>query len=136
MLENFNHSIIFFDGVCNLCNQFIDFTIKRDTKRQYRYASLQSGLGQQILDLYKFPKDNLKTIILIENGIMYQKSEAVLRVVSTFGGSYKLAHMLLKIPRAIRDTVYMLFSNNRYLIFGKKDSCRLPTAEERELFLE
>lgn len=128
--------VIFFDGVCNLCNQFVDFMIHLDKRQIYRYASLQSDLGQYVLQQNRLSTQNLKTILLLQNGKIYQKSDAVIRILVGLGGIYRLARFLRIMPQFIRDAVYTFVSSNRYLFFGKKETCRLPSADEKARFLD
>lgn len=128
-----NTSVLFFDGVCNLCNRTVDFLVRRDKKRLLRYAPLQGPSAASLL--HESMIEALPSVVLLENGKAYQRSTAVLRAVSKLGGLWPLAKALLVIPAPIRDVVYDFIGRNRYRWFGKRDSCRLPTQEERELFL-
>ncbi len=135
-MNNFqNHSLILFDGVCNLCNGFVQFVIERDKKGRFLFASLQSEVAQNILKSFDFSMDELKTIVLIENEKIYLRSRAVLRIASQLGGAWKLSAMLYVLPSFISDAVYNLISKYRYKLFGKKDSCMIPTPELEARFL-
>jgi predicted DCC family thiol-disulfide oxidoreductase YuxK len=130
MQQNKDNNIVFFDGVCSLCNGVVDFIMKRDKKKVFRFTSLQS----------EYSKENLKnieldTIVYISNEKIYTKSKAVLEILSTLGGLWKLSLMLKLIPSFILDIGYDLISKNRYVWFKKKDTCRIPTKEEKERFL-
>lgn len=126
-------SIILFDGVCNLCNGTIDFVIKRDRKRKYRYASLQSEIGAKVAG--SFSVGGMETILLVEDGRTYDRSSAILRIMKGLGGVYLLLFSLIIIPKFLRDFVYKIVARNRYRWFGTRDSCRLPSPDERALFL-
>ncbi len=133
-----NHSsdnIIFFDGICNLCNSSIDFVIKRDKKRQFKYASLQSQTAKEVLDPGSLDLNNPASFILYYDGKIQRKSSAALFVLTRLGFPYRLAGIFLIIPRFIRNWFYDLIARNRYSWFGQRDTCRLPTDEEKELFL-
>ena len=130
-----NINIVFFDGVCNLCNYFVDWLIKKDKKRIYNFASLQSETGKNILKKINHQYGDYKTMILYSNQKIYTKSSAALRIISSLGGFYKVFKFLLVIPAPIRDFCYSVIAANRYKWFGKRSTCRVPTTEERSLFL-
>jgi len=131
-----NHPVILFDGVCNLCNGFISFLIDRDPKRVLRYASLQSAYGQRVLAKHHLDGNEFKSMILLENDRIYQQSDAALRILSRLGGIYAMASVFFAVPTFIRNGVYNWVAENRYRLWGKKETCRLPKPEERALFLE
>lgn len=131
---NSKTSILYFDGHCNLCNSTIDFFIKRDKKRRFKYASLQSLCAKKNLD-EKYIKD-LDTVVLYHNGKIIVKSQAILASLVLLGFPYSLLGILLIIPRQASDIIYSFIGKNRYKLFGKKQTCRLPTEEEKELFLD
>lgn len=129
------HPIILFDGVCNFCNGAINFIIRRDKKRVFRYAALQSNAGQQLLKQYNLSTTDLDSFVLIYKGNSYTKTSAALQVASILGGVWKLTGVFRVFPAVIRDVAYNLIANNRYRWFGKKDSCMIPTPEVSSLFL-
>jgi predicted DCC family thiol-disulfide oxidoreductase YuxK len=126
-------NIIFFDGVCGLCNAFVDFVIQHDHKKNFLLSSLQSKEAQTLLS----PQDlGLNTIVLMENSKIYTQSTAVLRIFFSLGGPWTIVALLASIfPRFFRDFVYQQIAQRRYFFFGQKDFCRLPTAEEKNRFL-
>lgn len=133
---NQEHPVILFDGVCNLCNGAIQFVIKRDKKRRFRFAAIQSDYGQQLLKDHQGKKtDQLNTIYLLENGKLYNRSTAALRVNRHLSGLWPALYGLLIIPRFIRDGAYKFIAANRYRWFGKQESCWVPTPELKALFL-
>lgn len=137
-IEKFNN-IIFFDGVCNLCNRFIDFAIKRDKNNEIKYSSLQSEFAVEFLRNYNITIDieKLGTIYFFTDGKMYNKSTAILKIVSHFGGVYPFfSKILIHINKRFRDFMYNSIAKNRYNFFGKKDTCRMPTKEERNKLLD
>jgi len=127
--------IILFDGVCNLCNQSVQFIIKRDPNGYFKFASLQSQTGQQLLNRFGLD-NNLKTIVLIENEKIYMKSTAVLRIVGRLRGFWPILGVFRIIPPFLRDIVYQIVAKNRYRWFGKQDSCMLPFPGVKNRFLE
>ena len=132
-----NKKIILFDGVCNLCNNAINLIIEHDKKDVFRFASLQSDLGQKLVLERGIDPDILDTIILIEPGIVYyEKSTAALKIAKDLSGGYSFLQYFLFLPKFIRDGVYNLVASNRYKWFGKKDSCMIPTPELKGKFLD
>ncbi len=131
-----NKSIILFDGVCNLCNNSVQFIIKRDKKQRFLYASLQSDAGQSILLQFQLSNSNFDSIILVEKGKVHQKSTAILKITKHLSGFWKLNYAFIIIPKFIRDFVYTIIAKNRYKWFGKRDVCMVPTKELKMLFLE
>ena len=128
------HPILFFDGVCGLCNHFVDFTIQRDSAGIFRFATLQGETAKQ--ELPSEYVNDLSTVVLKDGMEIYTRSEAALRVLSSLPGVWKLSKLLLVLPRFLRDWVYDLVASSRYKIFGKSDSCRIPSPEERSKFLD
>ena len=126
--------IILFDGVCNFCNASINFVIDHDTARRFRFASLQSDIGQQILTENRRSVSDFDTVLLVREGKLYEKSTAALEIARYLRG-WSWLYSFRVIPRFIRDVFYNLIAKNRYRIFGKSESCRIPTAEERSLFI-
>jgi predicted DCC family thiol-disulfide oxidoreductase YuxK len=126
--------IILFDGECNFCDQSVQFIIKRDPKGHFKFASLQSDIGKELLNKHNTPED-IDSFVLIEDNNCYFKSSAALRVCKNLKGVWKIPYVLLVIPKPIRDFFYGLISKNRYKWFGKKESCMLPSPEERKRFL-
>ncbi|AXT49466.1 thiol-disulfide oxidoreductase DCC family protein [Aquimarina sp. BL5] len=129
--------IILFDGVCNLCNGAINFIIKRDKNDVFRYASLQSEVGQKLAKERDIDTSKLDTILLIEPGMAYyHKSTAALHIARQLSGGYPLLSVFLIFPKFLRDCVYDIVSRNRYNWFGKKESCMIPTPKLKALFID
>ncbi|MEL6718426.1 MAG: thiol-disulfide oxidoreductase DCC family protein [Bacteroidota bacterium] len=127
-------SIILFDGVCNFCNNSIQFIIKRDKKKHFKFASLQSDIGQQLLDNYALPKD-LSSIVLIDEGQVYTKSTAVLKIALHLKNMWNFFYVFILVPKNIRDEIYSWFAKNRYQWFGKNSTvCEIPSLEVRQRF--
>jgi predicted DCC family thiol-disulfide oxidoreductase YuxK len=129
-------SIIFFDGVCNLCNGFVQFIIRHDAKAKFKFASLQSDSAKKILQEYHIPLDELKTLVLLEHGNVYLRSRAVLRIGKQLDGLWKLSVLFYIVPSFLADAVYNLISKYRYKVFGKRDTCMVPANDLRNRFLE
>ncbi|MFN8348507.1 MAG: DUF393 domain-containing protein [Spirosomataceae bacterium] len=126
--------IILFDGVCNFCNATINFIIERDTERRFRFASLQSDIGRQILSENSRSTTDFDTVLLLREGKIYEKSDAALEIARYLRG-WSWLYVFRFLPRLFRNAVYTLVAKNRYRLFGKSESCRLPSPEERSLFL-
>ena len=127
-------NIVFFDGVCNLCNGFINFLVSRDKTRQFYIASLQGETAQNVLDANDI--QSLSSVILYsKDGKKYYQSTAVLKILTQLNTFYKIFYLGFILPRFLRDILYNFVAKNRYRFFGKKEFCRLPTAEEGSFFL-
>mgnify|MGYP000439312768 CR=1 FL=1 len=129
------HGIILFDGVCNVCNGYVQFVIERDPKGYFQFASLQSEAGQALLQEYNLPTDTMDTIVLIDEGKAYTHSSVPLRVAGKLSGAWKLGKGLLIVPPSVRNAVYRFVAKNRYKWFGKQESCMLPTPAIRQRFI-
>jgi predicted DCC family thiol-disulfide oxidoreductase YuxK len=133
---NPDYPIVLFDGVCNLCNSSVQFIIKKDKQKQFRFASLQGEGGQKLLKKFKLPATDLNSFILIEGDHFYSRSTGALRMLKKLGGGWKLFYAFIIIPTFIRDAVYNFIARNRYKWFGKRNECWIPTPELKERFLE
>jgi predicted DCC family thiol-disulfide oxidoreductase YuxK len=130
-----NYEIILFDGVCNFCNSSINFVIDHDPEKHFKFAPLQSEIGQEILT--KFHKDikDFDSVILLKDNQLFQKSEAALEITKHLSGLWKYLSIFGILPTFFLNFFYDIVAKNRYRIFGKSDSCRMPTLELRERFL-
>lgn len=128
------HPIIFFDGYCGLCNGFVDFVIARDTNKVFRYATLQGKTAARLLS--KEDYENLDSVVLFVNDSTYRKSKAVFKVFSLLGGGWKAMTVLDVLPLGLKNFGYDLVAKYRYALFGKREVCRMPSREERALFLD
>ena len=127
--------VILFDGVCNLCNGFVQFVIRRDRAGRFRFASLQSAEGQALLAAHGLPAPTEpESIVLIENGRAYSHSGAVLRLARHLPGWRWLAAFRV-VPRPLRDAAYRWVARHRYRWFGRQEACLLPTPELKARFL-
>jgi len=133
-----NH-IVFYDGYCVLCSKSIDFILSRDTLAAFRFASLQSDFAQRILPERGYPianSNHISNIVYLRHNDIKIKSDAVLSILRDLGGIYKLSCLLYFLPRIVRDFGYDRLAKLRYRIFGKRDTCRVPTPQEMARFLE
>lgn len=129
------HPILFYDGYCYLCSSTIRLLIRFDMKKKLRFISLQKGLMtpkiNKIIGIYNINE----SIIFLSNGKIHTKSNAIIKVIKTLGGAYKLISIFYILPRPIRDFIYDFIAKYRYRIFGKRDNCHLPKAEFTDRFL-
>jgi predicted DCC family thiol-disulfide oxidoreductase YuxK len=135
IMSNNQHGIVLFDGVCNLCNASVQFILKRDKKAYYRFASLQSDAGRDLLKKYNLPAEGINSIVVIEKDKVYQRSTGALRIARKLSGGWFLLYAFIIIPAFIRNAVYSWVANNRYRWFGKKEECMLPLPEWKGRFI-
>ncbi|MDP4148246.1 MAG: thiol-disulfide oxidoreductase DCC family protein [Bacteroidota bacterium] len=128
--------VLFFDGVCNLCNRSVQFVLKHDKAGKFRFASLQSVAGQDLLKKAgSAPGMYFDSFVLLESGKLYTRSMAALRVLKGLGGPWALLYVFRFIPAFIRDGLYNWIARNRYRWFGRRDECSVPSAEWEGRFL-
>jgi predicted DCC family thiol-disulfide oxidoreductase YuxK len=135
MSKSQERPILLFDGVCNLCNGAVKFIIAQDPKGKYAFASLQSAVGEALLRRHNLPTQHIDTVVLVEEGKVYTRSSAGLRVAKGLGGVWTLLYVFMVVPKPIRDAVYDFIARNRYRWFGRQESCMLPSPEIAERFL-
>ncbi|EIF52003.1 thiol-disulfide oxidoreductase DCC family protein [Sulfurovum sp. AR] len=123
--------VVVFDGVCFFCNKCIDILMKLDKNKTLKYTSLQ-GAFMKTLNV----EQDLQSIILYEDGALYYKSTAILRILRSLGGIWILTNIFYLIPKVIRDYIYDLIAKHRYRIFGKMEHCRMPKKDEQDLFID
>lgn len=128
--------IILFDAVCVICNGWAKFLIKYDKKIQFKLVSAQSELGTALLKHYQMSTEHYTTMVVIKDGKLYTESTALLKVMQHLGFPFSLMNAGYFIPRFIRDFLYRLVALNRYKLFGKTDSCLIPSHENKCHFLE
>lgn len=130
-----NQSVILFDGVCNFCNYWVNFIIDRDKQNVFKFAALQSEKGEEFLDKYNLPKSDFDSFILIADNKVFKKSSAAFEIAKHLSGWPKVLIPFNILPHSLTDLIYNFVAKNRYIFFGKKDSCRIPTKEEKSKFL-
>jgi len=128
--------IILFDGVCNVCDSFVQFVLKRDKKGLFYFASLQSEIGKQLLINHKVEVADLSTVVLIDGDKVFTHSDVVLMVGKDLGGIFQLLYPFKILPKNFRNIIYDWFARNRYRFFGKKEVCMLPEPEWHSRFLD
>lgn len=130
-----NAPIILFDGVCNLCSASVTFIMDRDPDAIFKFAPLESDVDLQLLDQFGVDRARTDSIVLVEDGACFIRSTAALRIARRLDGLWPLLYGFTVLPEAIRDGLYDYIAANRYQWFGKKETCRLPTPQDRDRFL-
>ena len=134
--------IMFYDGVCGLCNRLVQFLLKHDKNGRLRFASLQSDFAAKVLGRQGIDPKDLDTVNVVVNydepdERVLQRSDAVLRAGRELGGFWGTSSSIARIvPRALRDLTYRIVAQNRYRVFGKYDTCMLPDPNQRSRFLD
>jgi predicted DCC family thiol-disulfide oxidoreductase YuxK len=127
--------IIYFDGICNLCNWSVRFILKYDKNVVFLFASLQSEFTKKHLVHFNEPERKNESIVYQDHQVLYTKSDAVLKILNDLGGVWKLFYVFKIIPQNLRDWLYDFIARNRYRLFGKKDNCMIPSPEIKDRFL-
>lgn len=129
--------IILFDGVCNLCNNSVNFIIKKDKQNYFLFASLQSDAAKKLLLQLNAKNylNNLDSVILIKDNVIYTKSSAALYILKKINFPYSIFFIFIVFPKFFRDFFYDIIAKYRYKWFGKKEMCMIPTKEILGKFL-
>jgi predicted DCC family thiol-disulfide oxidoreductase YuxK len=130
-----SYPLILFDGVCNLCNSTVDFILRRDKRGLFRFASLQSEPASRLMRERGLDPGSLDSVVLMHGDRVYLRSSAALRIAGLLGGPLALTGVFWLVPKPLRDAVYRWVAANRYRWFGRRDTCRVPTAAEQARFL-
>ena len=128
-------TIVLFDGVCNLCNGSVQFLLRRDRRRRFRFAALQSAAGQALLEEYGLPTQILPTIVVLEGGRARVRSDAALHLARRLPWPWPALAVFRILPRPLRDALYDFVARHRYRWFGRTESCMLPTPDVADRFL-
>lgn len=128
--------LILYDGVCPLCTASVLFVIRRDPRKRFHFAALQSPLGRTLLARYRLPQDEFQTFVLITEDGHHTRSTAALKVARELGGPWPLLYGFILVPAPIRDLVYRIVARHRYRWFGKRDACLVPSADIRDRFVD
>jgi predicted DCC family thiol-disulfide oxidoreductase YuxK len=129
--------IVFFDGVCDLCNGVVQFILDRDPHESFTFAPLQSEAAGRLLTARGITLDReaLDSVILVEGDEVYLRSDAALRIARRLSAPWPAAFVFIVVPRFVRDAVYTWVARNRYRWFGRSEQCRVPNPELRARFL-
>ncbi len=127
--------IIIFDGVCIFCNGAVRFIFRRDPRKVFVFSPMQSRFSKSLIEKYKVKDVGYDTFLLIKNGKCYLRTEAALEIAKDLSGYWVLFNVLKVLPRSLRDFFYRLFARNRYAIFGRSQSCMVPTPALQRRFI-
>jgi predicted DCC family thiol-disulfide oxidoreductase YuxK len=130
------HAIIVFDGVCHLCNGWVQFLLRRDRAARYRFASMQSARGRALLSNHGLDPDDPVSLLLLRDGVAQTDSDAILEVLAGLGGAWRAARWLRLVPRVLRDPPYRWLARRRYRLFGRRETCWMPSPETAARFLD
>lgn len=130
-----NRNILFFDGVCTVCNKTIDFFIKKDDRKTIHYSSLQSNFAKNFLKTQNIDTNKMETIFYFSKGKLHTKSSAVLIALKELSSIHRGFFLLIIIPKFIRDYFYDIIASKRYRLLGKSSTCRIPNESEVKRFL-
>ena len=128
-------AIVLFDGVCNFCNASVNFVIERDKAGYFKFAPLQSEIGEELIAKHGIDTAETDSVIVVENDRAYTHSSAALRIAKRLDGLWSWNYGFIVVPKPIRDFFYRLFAKHRYRLFGRQDACMMPTPEIRARFL-
>jgi predicted DCC family thiol-disulfide oxidoreductase YuxK len=136
-LPDSDRPLLLFDGVCNLCNSFVQTIIRNDKRQLFRFSSLQSGTGQRVLQYIQQNTGTVpESLILLYRGKLYFKSDAALKTALLLKGKWLFLTAGYIVPRFIRNIIYDIVARNRYRWYGKRDECMMPTPELNSRFLD
>lgn len=128
-------AIVLFDGVCNFCNASVNFVIERDKAGYFKFAPLQSEIGEELMAKHGIDTADTDSVIVVENDRAYTHSSGALRIAKQLDGIWSWSYVFIIVPKPIRDFAYKLFAKHRYRLFGRQDACMMPTPEIRARFL-
>lgn len=131
-----DNPILLYDGVCNLCSASVAFVIRRDRRRRFRFASLQSGVGRRLLEKHGCPDTGLDSVVLLARGECLHRSRAALEVIRRLDPPWPALYVLIAVPRPLADRVYDFVGRRRYRWFGRRDRCEAPREAWRDRFLD
>lgn len=129
--------VIVFDGVCLLCNRWVDFILRHDRANGFRLAAMQGHHGSRLLHAHGLSPDDPTSLLLVQDGEGYTDTDAIIRILHALGRQWKIAGAVLwLVPRFLRDSAYRWLAKNRYRLFGRRDLCRMPDPAHAARFLD
>ncbi|MEL3961825.1 thiol-disulfide oxidoreductase DCC family protein [Lysinibacillus endophyticus] len=126
--------VVLFDGECNFCSQSVQFIIKRDKRKQFKFASLQSTSGRELVEKHNIPK-TIDSVVLVDNDRAYTKSSAVLRIALGLDRYWKLLYVFLLVPVPLRNIIYDIIAKNRHKLLKQNNACMIPSKEDLDRFI-
>jgi len=127
--------IVLFDGICNFCNWGVNFLLRWDRRGVIRFAAMQSAPGLSLLRSNNLSETDFETFYVLDGNRILGKSDAILHLNRSMAWPWRVGQILRLVPRVVRDSLYDLVARNRYRLMGVRQSCRVPTSDERERFL-
>ncbi|WP_157642232.1 thiol-disulfide oxidoreductase DCC family protein [Burkholderia ubonensis] len=127
--------LVVFDGVCGFCNSWVSFIYARDQRRRFWFVAAQSERGRRYLQSAGYAPENIETILAVTREGILDKSDAIIKIMTSIGGLWRLAFLLRVLPKTFRDLAYLVFARNRYLIAGRTKACEIPRGLDAERFL-
>jgi predicted DCC family thiol-disulfide oxidoreductase YuxK len=128
-------AIVLFDGVCNFCNASVNFVIEHDKAGYFKFAPLQSEIGEELVAKHGIDTADTDSVIVVENDCAYTHSSGALRIARQLDGIWSWTYAFVVVPKPIRDLAYRVFAKHRYRLFGRQNACMMPTPEIRARFL-
>ena len=129
-------SVILFDGECVLCSKWVPFVIKRDPNAYFKFCSVQSPKGQELLKSIGLPTTDYQTMVLLKDNTPYYRSEAFFEVIKDLNKPWPWLRLFRVFPLVCRDWLYNRIARNRYKLFGKHNYCMIPTRDISNRFIE
>ena len=127
--------IIVFDAMCVLCSANAQFVLKHDRKHHFRLTSMQSETGAALYRRFGMDPADPDSLIIVAGDELQRDSDAVLTIYSALGWPWRAMAIFRLVPRALRDPLYRFIARNRYRIFGQRETCWMPTAEQMRYLL-
>jgi predicted DCC family thiol-disulfide oxidoreductase YuxK len=128
--------VLVFDGVCVLCSHWVSFVLRHDHQSLYKFAAMQTATGRDLLTRHGLDPNDPKSFLLLEGGRGYMDTNALIRVLTSFGGAWRVVAMVIRLcPRLLRDALYRAIARNRYKLFGRHDLCIVPDEQTAHRFL-
>ena len=128
-------AIVLFDGVCNFCNASVNFVIEHDKAGYFKFAPLQSEIGEEMIEKHGINSADTDSVIVVENDRAYTHSSGALRIAKQLDGIWSWAYAFIIVPQPVRDLAYKVFAKYRYKLFGRQEACMMPTPDIRARFL-
>jgi len=132
---NEGDKVVLFDGVCKLCSAWATFLIKHDKKKVFKLAMVQSEEGRAILSFYGISTETFETMVLVDEQRIYTQSSAFLQVMKLLPFPWPMFSIFTLLPKIIRDWLYDRVALNRYFLFGKYDTCMMPSPDHDSRFI-
>ena len=134
-VQHADHPIIVFDGQCVFCSANARFVLRHDRDHHFRLAAMQGKVGTALYQRFGMEPANPDSLIVVQGDRLLRDSEAVLAIYSALGWPWRAMGLLHLVPKSLRDPVYRWIARNRYRLFGRRETCWLPTPEQSRYVL-